>query len=35
MHYDSEDFALDSSTLLDLGFALLLVLLHKVFPIPP
>ncbi len=35
LHHGGKDFALDSSSLLDLGFAILLVLLNKVFSVPP
>lgn len=35
MHYGGKDFALDSSPLLGLGFAILLVLLNKIFSVSP
>lgn len=35
MHYGDKDFALDSATLLDMGFAIFHVLLNKIFSVTP
>lgn len=35
MHHGDKNFALDSSTLLDMGFAIFLVLLNKIFTVTP